>query len=61
MSKILYAWELGGGYGHIGPFYPVAMELKKRGHEVIFTLKDLEHIDALLGKDYFPYLQAPDP
>ncbi len=59
MSKILYAWEMGAGYGHIAPFLPVATELKKRGHEVVFSLKDLGHADTLLGKDGFVYMQAP--
>lgn len=59
MSRVLYAWELGAGYGHIAPFHPIAKHLKERGHEVIFVLKNLEYAETLLGKDQFEYLQAP--
>jgi len=59
MSRILYVWELGAGYGHIAAFHAVAQWLKRRGHQVIFVLKNLEYADSLLGKDGFDYLQAP--
>lgn len=59
MSKILYAWELGAGYGHIGAFLSVAKQLRERGHEVVFVLKNLEYAHTLLGKYGFSYLQAP--
>lgn len=59
MSRILYCWELGAGYGHIAAFLPVARRLQQAGHEVIFVLKNLQFADALLGDDAFGYLQAP--
>lgn len=59
MSRIVYAWELGGGYGHISAFLSVAKQLQERGHEVVFVLKNLEHAHTLLGKYGFSYLQAP--
>ncbi|MBS3953996.1 MAG: hypothetical protein KGZ88_13690 [Methylomicrobium sp.] len=59
MSKILYIWELGGGYGHTAAFLPVAQQLKQQGHEVIFVLKNLEYASTLLGSDGFSFLQAP--
>jgi len=59
MSKILYIWELGAGYGHVAPFHAIAQRLKQRGHEIVFTLKNLEHADTLLGMDQFNYLQSP--
>ena len=59
MSKILYAWELGAGYGHIARFLTIAQQLKQRGHQIIFALKNLEHADILLGKNQFHYLQSP--
>lgn len=59
MARVLYMWELGGGYGHIASFLPVAGELRRRGHEIIFVLKDLAHAESLLGRAGFSYLQAP--
>ncbi|MEW5942910.1 MAG: nucleotide disphospho-sugar-binding domain-containing protein [Pseudomonadota bacterium] len=59
MSRILFAWELGGGYGHIAGFLPVALSLRECGHEVIFALKDVSHAAAILGAHRFPYVQAP--
>lgn len=59
MSKIVYVWELGGGYGHIGAFLSVARQFQQRGHEVVFVLKNLEHAHTFLGKYRFAYLQAP--
>lgn len=59
MSKIVYAWELGGGYGHIDAFLPIAKLLQARGHEVIWIVKDLHHVPDLLGSGQFSYFQAP--
>lgn len=59
MNRIVYVWELGGGYGHTAAFLPAAQQLKQHGHEVIFVLKDLQYADTLLGDDDFCYLQAP--
>lgn len=59
MSRILYCWELGAGYGHIAAFLPVARRLRQAGHDVIFVLKNLQFADVLLGDEAFGYLQAP--
>jgi len=59
MSRILYVWELGAGYGHVGSVLPLAVELKGRGHEIIFALRDLAHAERFLGRRGFPLLQAP--
>ena len=41
MSRILFAWELGGGFGHLGPFRPIADNiLLARGRE--FALRHRE-------------------
>lgn len=34
MLRILFAWELGSGLGHIGPLRAIGRELVKRGHSV---------------------------
>lgn len=59
MSRILFCWELGGGYGHIGGFLPIAIELRNRKHEVIFAIRELTHAENVLGRNGFRYLQAP--
>ncbi len=59
MSQILFAWELGHGYGHIAGFLPLARRLRRRGHTVTFVLKDLSRADPLLPGDEFATLQAP--
>jgi len=59
MSRILYVWELGAGYGHVSSVLPLAVQLKERGHEVIFALRDLAHAERFLGRRGFALLQAP--
>src|SRR2546426_56479 len=59
MSRILCVWELGTGYGHLGRLLPVALELRQRGHEVVFALRDLTHAEAFLGRRGFRLLQSP--
>jgi UDP:flavonoid glycosyltransferase YjiC (YdhE family) len=59
MARILYIWELGGDYGHIGSFMPLAQELRSRGHEVIFAIRDLSNAETVVAKHGFPLLQAP--
>lgn len=49
MSRILIAWELGADYGHISTFLPIALEMKRRGHEPILVLRDLCGAEKILG------------
>ncbi|MBT9492183.1 MAG: hypothetical protein IV107_07490 [Paucibacter sp.] len=41
MARILMAWELGGGMGHVVPLSQLAQVLIDRGHQVDFVLRDL--------------------
>ena len=59
MSRILYAWELGGGYGHVGSFLPLALALRDRGHEVVCAVRDLRSAQAFLGLHGIEAHQAP--
>lgn len=59
MSHIVFAWEQGRNYGHILRFLPVAKELRARGHEVSFCLRDVSRAEAILGREGFRYYQAP--
>ncbi len=59
MSRVLMAWELGGGAGHLHNLHLIGADLRKRGHDVCFVVRDL----ARAGQ-YFDYtdtmlLQAP--
>ena len=59
LAKILLIWELGGGWGHLSRFRPIASELSRRGHEIFFVLKDLSRVESTLGEFRFPVLQSP--
>jgi len=59
MSRILLTWEMGGGSGHTLNLLSLATELRDRGHECIFVLKDLSRIEESIGQKGFDFLQAP--
>ena len=41
MSRILLAWELGGGAGHLALLRPVAEALLARGHQLTLAVRDI--------------------
>src|SRR5438552_2809119 len=47
MSTILFAWQLGGGYGHLMQMLPLVRGLIKRGHKVFLAMKDLSATSKL--------------
>jgi UDP-N-acetylglucosamine:LPS N-acetylglucosamine transferase len=49
MARILMAWELGGGMGHVVPLSQLAQELIDRGHSIDFVLRDLAGASDGLG------------
>lgn len=59
MSRVLLAWELGGGYGHVVRLAPLARELARRGHQVVCAMRDLPAAARPLGGSGIPLLQAP--
>jgi len=59
MARVLCAWELGGGTGHLYRLAAVANGLRARGHEVVFALRDLASAAPILGGDHAGILQAP--
>jgi UDP:flavonoid glycosyltransferase YjiC (YdhE family) len=59
MSRILYAWELGNNFGHIGAFLPLARALRQRGHEIFWTARHTAPAAHLLDQDGFVWMQAP--
>lgn len=40
-TRVFFAWELGAGYGHLIPLQAQARELKKRGAELTFAVREL--------------------
>jgi hypothetical protein len=59
MSRILFAWELGGGYGHLGPFRPIAEVLMERGHQVTIAAREIERASVVFGATAATITQAP--
>jgi UDP:flavonoid glycosyltransferase YjiC (YdhE family) len=59
MSRILFAWELGANLGHLARDLPVAEVLRKQGHEVLFSAKDLRVAEQVLSPAGFKFVQAP--
>ena len=59
MSRILFAWELGGGFGHLSRLEPIARNLRAAGHEVLFVSKDTQCAAKWLGPYGYRFLQAP--
>lgn len=58
MGTVLFAWELGGGLGHVGPMKVLAEALRDRGHQPVFAVKNVTSGQMMLG-DIGPVLQAP--
>lgn len=59
MSRILFAWELGANLGHLARDLPVAEELRKQGHDVLFVAKDLRVAEQVLSPAGFGFVQVP--
>jgi len=59
MSLILVSWEIGANYGHALGLLPAARELRRRGHKVVFALRDVRDAGAVLAAEGFAVLQAP--
>jgi UDP:flavonoid glycosyltransferase YjiC (YdhE family) len=59
VSRVLFAWELGAGLGHLGPFRPIAERLVARGHEVTVAGSDVERSHAVFASGAVKMVQAP--
>jgi UDP:flavonoid glycosyltransferase YjiC (YdhE family) len=58
MSRILFAWELGGNLGHVMSMRALACDLRASGHNVLFALRDLR-AGEVLTREGFVCVQAP--
>lgn len=59
VANILMAWELGAGYGHLGPLLTLARPLQAAGHRVSFAVRDVAGAETVLGGSGMPYYAAP--
>ncbi len=59
MGKILFAWELGGGLGHLGPFHEIARSLIDQGHELILAVREPSRAAKLFSDLGCAIAQAP--
>ncbi|OMH38966.1 glycosyltransferase [Motiliproteus sp. MSK22-1] len=58
-KHIVFAWELGAGYGHITSFMPIAKEMRRRGYRVSWILKDISNFPNLSNNCDDKIFQAP--
>jgi hypothetical protein len=56
--KVFYAWEIGEDLGHITQFLALALELRRRGHDVITALRELPRAENIIGRHGVTMLQA---
>ena len=59
MARILFAWELGKGFGHLAPYRDYVAALRKAGHDVVFAARDVANADRVFAPLGVPILQAP--
>src|SRR5208283_5958810 len=59
MSRFLFAWELGGGLGHLARAVTVARALRGSGHQSVLALRDLRGVTAIDPGSDIPVWQAP--
>lgn len=59
MSRILLAWELGAGYGHVAVMRGVAQALRALGHECLFAVRELHPAEEFFEPELGPVFQTP--
>lgn len=58
-GRVLLAWELGDGLGHVSRLIPIAERLRAAGYECIFAVRTIENAQKALAKAGFKMIQAP--
>ncbi|HET6718274.1 MAG TPA: hypothetical protein VFH22_01425 [Rhodocyclaceae bacterium] len=59
MKRVLYAWEMGAGLGHVAAFLPIASALRAQDCEIVCAVRDTGTAAPLLSTRRIPWLQAP--
>lgn len=57
---ILFTWEQGLGYGHLGHLYPVARFMKAAGHHVTLCVRHMENVWAVPDMPFADVYPAPN-
>ena len=59
MSRVAFAWELGGEYGHVVSCAGLAAGLHRRGHAIALMFRELERLSVLPETSAWEIFQAP--
>lgn len=59
VSRMVFCWELGSNFGHLSRLLPLALALRKRGHEVLVAVRDIALAAEVLASSGVPFVQAP--
>jgi UDP:flavonoid glycosyltransferase YjiC (YdhE family) len=59
LANVVFAWELGGDYGHLSRILPIARALRSRGHSVSIVARELIAAERLIGPHDIAWYQAP--
>jgi hypothetical protein len=59
VARVLFALDLGGGYGHLRRIIPLADTLAARGHTVAIALRGSAYASELLGNRPHRLIAAP--
>jgi hypothetical protein len=59
LKRVLLAWELGDGLGHVSRLLPIARALKAQGVDCAFAVRNLIVTHPLIARDGFRVFHAP--
>ena len=59
MGHIVFAWEFGGGLGHIQNILPLARKMQERGHDITCVMKHIIDAGRIIGNHNIKVTQAP--
>ena len=59
MARIVFAWELGGEFGHAMACNALARQLHLRGHRIAFAFRELYQLSFLTDTEPYEVYQAP--
>ncbi len=59
MARILFAWELGEGLGHVQRLLPIALRMRSLGHDCVFAVRNIYNAHGVLGRHGFAALPGP--